>query len=89
VPPSVHESSGAFSANDLRLFWPAGEAAGFSPIMAGTRAMQRRDAALLITISPVLERLYASYSVPKQPSRSELRRNPTGHAMGTHALVTY
>jgi hypothetical protein len=45
---------------------PVGEAAGFSAIMAGTRATQQSDAAMLKTVFPVLDCLYASYSAPDQ-----------------------
>jgi hypothetical protein len=44
---------------------PVGEAAGFSAIMAGTRATQQSDDALLKTIFPVLDYLYAGYSPPE------------------------
>ncbi|HZF15377.1 MAG TPA: chromate resistance protein ChrB domain-containing protein [Steroidobacteraceae bacterium] len=45
---------------------PVGEAAGFSAIMAGSRATQQSDDALLRTIFPVLDCLHASYSTSGQ-----------------------
>lgn len=44
---------------------PVGEAAGFAAIMAGTRATHQSDDALLRSISPVLDYLYASYAAPE------------------------
>lgn len=45
---------------------PVGEAAGFSAIMAGARATNQHDDALLKTIVPVLDYLYAGYSAAEQ-----------------------
>ncbi|KZC30795.1 hypothetical protein RhoFW510R10_01050 [Rhodanobacter sp. FW510-R10] len=43
---------------------PVPEAAGFAAIMAGARATQPDDDALLRSIGPVLDSLYAAYSEP-------------------------
>ncbi|MGS1119863.1 chromate resistance protein ChrB domain-containing protein [Rhodanobacter sp. UC4436_H3] len=43
---------------------PVPEAAGFAAIMAGARATQPDDDALLRNISPVLDSLYAAYAEP-------------------------
>lgn len=45
---------------------PMPEAAGFAAIMAGARASQPTDDALLKAMTPVLDYLYASYSVPPE-----------------------
>jgi len=49
---------------------PMPEAAGFAAIMAGARASQPNDDALLKTMTPVLDSLYASYSVPTESDTS-------------------
>lgn len=49
---------------------PVGEAAGFAAIMTGTRAIRQNDDALLKTIFPVLDCLYANFSTPDLPIAS-------------------
>lgn len=44
---------------------PVAEAAGFASIMAGARALQPDDDALLKAMTPVLDSLYAAYSQPE------------------------
>jgi hypothetical protein len=44
---------------------PIPEAAGLCAIVTGARALQRDDDALLRAIAPVLDSLYASYSMPE------------------------
>jgi hypothetical protein len=43
---------------------PTAEGPGFATIMAGARALQRNDDALLKAMTPVLDSLYAGYSNP-------------------------
>jgi hypothetical protein len=43
---------------------PIAEAAGFATIMAGARALQKDDDALLKAMTPVLDSLYAGYTHP-------------------------
>jgi hypothetical protein len=43
---------------------PVAESAGFAAIMTGVRALRRGDDALLKSISPVLDSLYAAYTEP-------------------------
>ena len=44
---------------------PIAEAAGFATIMAGARALQENDDALLKAMTPVLDNLYAGYAASK------------------------
>lgn len=46
---------------------PVAEAAGFASIMAGARALQSDDDALLSVMTPALDALYAAYSNPDRP----------------------
>jgi len=43
---------------------PVPEAPGFATIMAGARALKTDDDALLETMTPVLDSLYAGYKAP-------------------------
>jgi hypothetical protein len=45
---------------------PTAEGPGFATIMAGARALQREDDALLEVITPVLDSLYAGYTNPRR-----------------------
>jgi hypothetical protein len=45
---------------------PTAEGPGFATIMAGARALQKNDDALLKAITPVLDSLYAGYTSPKR-----------------------
>jgi|SRR6185312_12357 len=45
---------------------PIAEGPGFATIMAGARALQEDDDALLKALTPVLDSLYAGYSNPRQ-----------------------
>ena len=45
---------------------PTAEGPGFATIMAGARALQKDDDALLKTITPVLDSLYAGYTNPRE-----------------------
>jgi hypothetical protein len=45
---------------------PVAEAAGFTSIMAGARELQPDDNALLKTMTPVLDNLYAAYARPRE-----------------------
>jgi hypothetical protein len=45
---------------------PVAEAAGFASIMAGARELQPDDNALLKTMTPVLDNLYAAYARPRE-----------------------
>jgi hypothetical protein len=47
---------------------PTPEGPGFATIMAGARALQKDDDALLKTMTPVLDSLYAGYANPPQKS---------------------
>ena len=49
------------------------EAAGFAAIMAGARATQPDDDALLKTIAPVLDSLYATYAQELDPAPKQAR----------------
>ena len=49
------------------------EAAGFAAIMAGARATQPDDDALLKTIAPVLDSLYAAYAQELDPAPKQAR----------------
>jgi hypothetical protein len=42
------------------------EAQGFAAIVAGTRSLQRHDDGLLQTVTPVLDSLHATYSLPER-----------------------
>jgi hypothetical protein len=45
---------------------PIPEAAGLAAIVTGARTLQQDDTALLGTLTPVLDSLYANYSLPEQ-----------------------
>jgi hypothetical protein len=45
---------------------PTAEGPGFATIMAGARALQKDDDALLKAMTPVLDSLYAGYTNPRQ-----------------------
>jgi hypothetical protein len=44
---------------------PTAEGPGFATIMAGARALQKDDRALLKAMTPVLDSLYAGYTSPQ------------------------
>jgi hypothetical protein len=45
---------------------PVPEAAGLAAIVTGARALQPNDTTLLDAVAPVLDSLYATYSLPEQ-----------------------
>jgi hypothetical protein len=47
---------------------PIAEGPGFATIMAGARTLQQDDDALVKMMAPVLDSLYAAYSMPSEPT---------------------